>query len=227
MIRRKGDRAGGPISKSKLGYLKSLNPVTLWTPQSGRTDLRNVANPGTLDATLNGDAYIGGESPLGQALVLDGTGDYAEIAYDAALAPDEFTLFSIVTPTVGAAQSIVANRDGTTSGYALQIDTTGEVRLQTSSSGLATLTGVTQAASGGNYSIAATYTGGNSSIYFNGALDAGPTTKGYTPATAAATVIGALPAFTTPFTGNIALVAIFNTALTATQIARIHSDLLR
>lgn len=224
MIRRKGDKSGGPISKSKLGYLKSLSPVVLWAPVTGRTDLQNLANPGTHDATLTGDAAIGGESPLGQSLVVDGN-DTASAAYAAALHPTNATYIVAVRNDNTAGGNIMDVR-ASFKGFGLIIRggaANNTLRVNAGNgSGNTNVDGVISSPVGTYFTVAVTISGENIGIITNGVEDKAPTTvSGFTPSATEALTVG------DTLTGGVAAFALFNSVLTTAQINRIHSDLLR
>lgn len=209
----------------KLFYLNTGNTVADWV---------NLANPGTMNATsivgspANSLVPIGLTSSTDQFgfsllsggyLTLDGS-SYASVSDAATLdITTTITLEGWVKPfSVSSAQTII----GKNGSYALGITSAGKPVFTkwTSTAVTATATTTTTVTANTWAHLAATYDGANVKIYINGALNTTTAVTGAIDATSAAVLLGAKTTSTELFSGCIDSVKVYNTALTAADIAK-------
>lgn len=186
----------------------------------------NLVSGGAHAGTVNGNPVvvdgplIGAESS--GAIDFDGTGDYVNIPYAAALNPAAFTLMAWIwrDADTGANEQIFDGRtsDGTTAGFTLRINSSDKLDLRLADAGASSTVSALSVPTGRWVHVAATFGAGAVRLYIDGVLDGSGSDTVATNSTNPLRV-GADQSGTAGFNGKIARPALCNAALTATEIA--------
>lgn len=199
-------------------------PVAYWRldEASGTTAADQLsAHPGTYTAgpTLAQSGALVGDSDT--AIKTNGSSQYVSIPYSAALNTAQFSVEVWAYPTAGSGsyRGVMASRYYP-KGWVLYAGSGNAWEFWINSgSGMTTLSGGTVTLSTWAY-LAATFDGTTARLYVNGTQVASATISGYTPQTTSAAAVGqSEPGAGFFFPGKLDEPAIYNKALTATQVA--------
>lgn len=229
------------VASNKL-LLSSTTGKTLWTTQA---ELNSDWDPawanlvsywkmdnswndskGTNHGAASFDAAFSTSSRIGtHAGIFDGTGDLVTVPNDASLnLTTGFTVSAWVFVTDAATRGIVEKTVGgvTSTQYLLYIDS-GLFRFTVNDGGNKTVSSSDYSANGLNrwYHVVGVHTGAAISLYVDGVLQAS-TAAAALAGGAGALYLGNLGGGASAWSGRIDDVAIWNTALSATQIAAVY-----
>ncbi|HTX45191.1 MAG TPA: LamG domain-containing protein, partial [Solirubrobacteraceae bacterium] len=215
--------------------VEASGPVSYWRlgDQSGTTAVdQQGVNPGT---------YIGGYT-LGQpgaaigdpntSVTFDGKTGYLNVPFSATLNPStSWSVEAWVYPTAFSTandMTVVGSRTQSTNGhlgYELGlVDSSGQpyVVVGGGSTFGALVAGNALPLNTWSY-LVATYTGGEVSLFVDGAIVGGPSTLAYSPNSTVPLTIGSLAGISQWYPGRVGEVAIYASALSATTIANHYS----
>ena len=193
-------------------------------------DSSGLANNGTI---VGNPTWVAGQH--GQAIRLDGTGDYATVADNASLdITSAITMAAWVKPEVVGTQNVIKKAtNGGPNGYELSLASSGStwpqkvfVRFnQTTSGDTIRLNSTTLYPTDGNtwMHVAATYDGATIRLYVNGVEEANMASSTPIGTNALNLGIGAQPDGGSPLTGSLDDVLLYNRALSPSEIAALAS----
>lgn len=199
------------------------------TPQSGDLVLNTDDNAVQL---WNGSAWKIFNSdvspfPNTYGLSFDGVNDYVSVAHDSSLnTTTAFTLSAWVKYTSGTLAGypqILSNRHSNT-GYQFNMDNNGRLLFGVDATSFATSSSVITAGTWNH--VAVTWTSGTGAVafYLNGAADGTGTGKTSMTSNTGALEIGHNPNFSNWYTGLMDEVAVFNSALSSSNISAIYNS---
>ena len=183
-------------------------------------DTSGNGNDGTL---VNGTSYATGK--VGQAFSFDGIDDYITVAASSNLESTDF--FSIAmwvqTPDKPGLKILADNSHGSSNGangWALQLDAIGRVSFAYGNrSAFPEISSVKEIDNNTFRHVAATYDGSSLNVYIDGILDGTTAYTGTPSGTGQEIRIGRHFALNRQFTGQMDDIRIYDSALTASEVA--------
>jgi RHS repeat-associated protein len=207
-------------------------PVGYWrlNEQSGTTANDSSGNSlaGTytsIGAGLGADGALSGCDPSNSAASFNGSSSYVSVPNASQLdigGPSTVEAWFKGPGSAPSANEYLVNR-GSPYDYIVYIDTGGHVAFQADTSAGALIfnfSGSTVVTGGGWYHLAATWDGSTARIFINGALDASKTASGTPNTGAGGLYVGRADSAASNYVnGTVDEVAVYNKALTPTQVA--------
>ena len=206
--------------------IKDESSLVAYFPLNVDNGGRVLDSHGGRVGTIGGDASIGSASvPYGDnAMTFDGTNDWVDIPYSAALNPAAITVEMWVKRGAdsGGIERLFDNCAGN-KGFRLGINASDVFHIISGDGSSLSESTTGGAATVGEWNhIAGVQTGTTATLYVNG-VQVGTASDGYSANTSAGIRIGALLDGSQDFTGSIAHVAIYNAALSQAKINRHYS----
>lgn len=188
-------------------------------------DYSGNAHDGIQATAANQALFRNGATNFNPALTFDGTNDYLDISHNLGLTgTNNFSVFSVSTRnTVGTDDALLAQQNNPTNGFASYISSVNKYTIGSSTVGVQNTTG-TYSTAGIPYLNATTRTGNAFSLYTNGGADGGGTAA-YNFPTTNMRVGGRQTSADMAFAGNINELAVYNRALSASEIVQVQSYL--
>jgi hypothetical protein len=218
------------VESSFYEYANDLSPVAYWRlgESSGTSALSAT---GSYTGTIAGNPTLGSEGAItadeDTCIDFDGTGDYVQVAYAAALNPSTFTVsaWACVDGGAGTSRGVCGARNaGSTAGWRLYATAANvwSATLYDAGGQSAAVVSSTAATVGEWFHLALKYDGTTLTFYINGA-SVGTSTDTFVANSTDDFFIGAYDeAIVAPFNGKIDDVLLFNTPLTTDQILQLY-----